>query len=91
VHDNELDDQKERPMGLDNPLHIVILLGVLVMLFGAKRLPEMGRGLGNGLREFRDSLSGRSADRQGRAASSSLESAVSSSHDARAEFQKSTT
>ena len=43
-------------MGLDNPLHIAFLLIVLLMVFGAKRLPEMGRSLGNGMRGFRDSL-----------------------------------
>jgi sec-independent protein translocase protein TatA len=37
----------------------LILLGlVALLLFGPKRLPEMGRGLGKGLREFKDSLSG---------------------------------
>jgi sec-independent protein translocase protein TatA len=37
----------------------LILLGVLALvLFGPKRLPEMGRGLGKGMREFKDSISG---------------------------------
>jgi sec-independent protein translocase protein TatA len=45
-------------MGLDNPIHIAFLLIVLLMVFGAKRLPEMGRSLGSGMRGFRDSLSG---------------------------------
>lgn len=37
----------------------LILLGLLALiLFGPKRLPEMGRGLGRGMREFKDSLSG---------------------------------
>jgi len=45
-------------MGLENPLHIIFLLAVLLMLFGAKRLPEMGRGLGQGMRGFKDALSG---------------------------------
>jgi sec-independent protein translocase protein TatA len=46
-------------LGLENPLHILIVLVVVLLLFGAKRLPEMGRGLGSGLREFRDSITGR--------------------------------
>ena len=46
-------------MGLENPLHIAILLVILLLLFGAKRLPEMGRGLGEGIRSFRDGISGR--------------------------------
>ena len=45
-------------MGLDNPLHIAFLLVILLLVFGAKRLPEMGQSLGAGLRGFKDSLSG---------------------------------
>lgn len=43
-------------MGLDNPIHIAFLLIVLLLVFGAKRLPEMGKSLGDGMRGFRDSL-----------------------------------
>jgi sec-independent protein translocase protein TatA len=45
-------------MGLDNPLHIAFLLILLLVVFGAKRLPEMGRSLGSGMRGFKDALSG---------------------------------
>jgi len=45
-------------MGLDNPLHIAFLLVLLLLVFGAKRLPEMGRSIGSGMRGFRDGLSG---------------------------------
>jgi sec-independent protein translocase protein TatA len=45
-------------MGLDNPIHIAFLLVILLLVFGAKRLPEMGQSLGSGLRGFKDSLSG---------------------------------
>jgi sec-independent protein translocase protein TatA len=45
-------------MGLDNPLHIAFLVVLLLLLFGAKRLPEIGRSLGSGMREFKDSISG---------------------------------
>jgi sec-independent protein translocase protein TatA len=45
-------------MGLDNPIHIAFLLVLLLLVFGAKRLPEMGHSLGSGLRGFRDALSG---------------------------------
>jgi sec-independent protein translocase protein TatA len=48
-------------MGLDNPIHILFLLILLLLVFGAKRLPEMGRSLGTGLRGFRDSLNGAGA------------------------------
>jgi sec-independent protein translocase protein TatA len=45
-------------MGLDNPLHIAFLLLLLLLVFGAKRLPEMGHSLGAGLRGFKESISG---------------------------------
>jgi sec-independent protein translocase protein TatA len=45
-------------LGLENPFHILLLLVVVLLVFGAKRLPEVGRGLGHGLREFRGSLAG---------------------------------
>ena len=38
---------------------IVILLVVVLLLFGPNRLPEMGRSLGKGLREFKDSVTGK--------------------------------
>ena len=40
------------------PLEIVLLLVLALLLFGAKRLPEIGRSLGSGMREFKDSVSG---------------------------------
>jgi sec-independent protein translocase protein TatA len=45
-------------MGLDSPLHIILLLAIVLLIFGAKRLPEIGRSLGEGMRGFKDSLSG---------------------------------
>ncbi len=41
---------------------ILILLIVALLVFGPKRLPEMGRSLGRGLREFKDSVTGRERD-----------------------------
>ena len=43
-------------MGLENPLHLLIILVVVLMVFGAKKLPEMGRSLGEGMRGFRDGI-----------------------------------
>jgi len=40
------------------PMEIVGLLILALLLFGAKRLPEIGRSLGSGMREFKDSVSG---------------------------------
>lgn len=44
-------------VGLASPTHIALLLVVLLLVFGAKRLPELGRSLGSGMREFKHSLS----------------------------------
>ncbi|MGD1049882.1 MAG: twin-arginine translocase TatA/TatE family subunit [Solirubrobacteraceae bacterium] len=45
-------------MGLENPVHILILLVVVLLVFGARRLPELGHSLGSGMRGFKDALSG---------------------------------
>jgi sec-independent protein translocase protein TatA len=45
------------PFGISLP-ELIILLVVLLLVFGAKRLPEMGRSLGKDMREFKDSVSG---------------------------------
>lgn len=45
-------------MGLDNPLHLMFLLIVLLLVFGAKRLPELGHSLGTGLRGFKEAIGG---------------------------------
>jgi len=44
--------------GLTSPTHIILILLLALLLFGAKRLPEIGRSLGVGMREFKDSISG---------------------------------
>jgi sec-independent protein translocase protein TatA len=49
-------------LGLDNPIHILFLLVIVLLVFGAKRLPEMGRSLGSGLRGFKESISGEESD-----------------------------
>ena len=41
---------------------ILILLLVVLLVFGPKRLPEMGRSLGKGMREFKESISGKDDD-----------------------------
>jgi len=45
-------------MNMPGPLEIVVILVVVLLLFGAKRLPEIGRALGEGIREFKKSISG---------------------------------
>jgi sec-independent protein translocase protein TatA len=48
-------------IGWTNPTHLVLLLLIALCLFGAKRLPEIGRSLGSGMREFKDSVSNQTA------------------------------
>ena len=43
-------------------MELVIVLLVALLVFGPKRLPEMGRSLGRGMREFKDSISGKDDD-----------------------------
>ncbi len=43
-------------MGLSNPLHIAVLGLIILLIFGARRLPELGRSLGSGIKEFKGSL-----------------------------------
>jgi sec-independent protein translocase protein TatA len=45
-------------LGLDNPIHLAFILVLLLLVFGAKRLPEMGKSLGSGVRGFKESISG---------------------------------
>lgn len=45
-------------MGLSQPTHLIALFLIALLLFGARRLPEIGRSLGLGMREFKDSVSG---------------------------------
>ena len=44
--------------GWTSPTHLIALLLIALLLFGARRLPEIGRSLGSGMREFKDSVSG---------------------------------
>ena len=46
-------------MGAISPIHILIVLIVLIVLFGATRLPKLGKDLGEGMRGFKDGLTGK--------------------------------
>jgi sec-independent protein translocase protein TatA len=67
-------------LGLDNPVHLAFILVLLLLVFGAKRLPEMGKSLGSGLRGFKESLSS-----DGDASAISEHSAVADAQPAHAE------
>jgi TatA/E family protein of Tat protein translocase len=46
------------PMGLENPVHLIFIGIVALLVLGPRRLPELARALGHGLREFREAMSG---------------------------------
>jgi sec-independent protein translocase protein TatA len=48
--------------GMLQPTHLIILLAIALIVLGPKRLPDAGRALGQGLREFKASIGGESPD-----------------------------
>jgi sec-independent protein translocase protein TatA len=44
--------------GLENPAHLLFIAVIALIVLGPKRLPEVGRSLGSGLRNFKESISG---------------------------------
>jgi sec-independent protein translocase protein TatA len=44
------------------PMELIIILAIALIVLGPKKLPEVGRSVGRGMREFKDSLSGDSRD-----------------------------
>ena len=51
-------------MSMPGPFEILVILLVILLLFGGKKLPEVGRALGEGIREFKKALSGDSGSDQ---------------------------
>jgi sec-independent protein translocase protein TatA len=48
--------------GLLQPTHLILLLAIALLIFGPRKLPELGQGLGKGIRGFKDALRGVSED-----------------------------
>ena len=46
-------------MSMPGPLELLVILLVILLLFGGKRLPEIGRALGEGIKEFRKAIEGK--------------------------------
>jgi sec-independent protein translocase protein TatA len=44
--------------GLFQPVHLIFILVIVLIIFGPGKLPDLGRGLGKGIREFKDALKG---------------------------------
>lgn len=45
--------------GLESPMHLLVVLIIAVLVLGPKKLPEAARGLGSGIRQFKDSIEGK--------------------------------
>lgn len=42
--------------GIFQPMHLLVIMGIALLAFGPKKLPELGKGIGDGIRSFRSSL-----------------------------------
>ena len=51
--------------GLLQPTHLLVLLMIILIVFGPRKLPELGQGLGKGIRGFKDSLRGIAEEAEG--------------------------
>jgi sec-independent protein translocase protein TatA len=50
--------------GLFQPMHLLVILVVGLFVFGPKKLPELGKGLAEGIRGFKDAMNGNSTDKE---------------------------
>jgi sec-independent protein translocase protein TatA len=48
--------------GIFQPMHLLVILFIALLVFGPKKLPELGRGLGDGIRSFKDSMRNETRD-----------------------------
>ena len=53
--------------GLASPSHLILVLVLVLLLFGAKRIPELAKGLGTGLKELREGISAGDGDKVAKA------------------------
>jgi sec-independent protein translocase protein TatA len=42
--------------GLFQPMHLLVILGITLLMFGPKKLPELGKGIGEGIRGFKSAM-----------------------------------
>jgi sec-independent protein translocase protein TatA len=49
--------------GLFQPMHLLIIAGIALLILGPKKLPELGKGLGDGIRGFKAAMSGNEDDK----------------------------
>ena len=51
--------------GLFQPMHLLVIVGIALLIFGPKKLPELGKGLGEGIRGFKSAVSGEETSAKG--------------------------
>jgi sec-independent protein translocase protein TatA len=44
--------------GLFQPMHLLVIFGIALLVFGPKKLPELGKGIGDGIRGFKSAMKG---------------------------------
>jgi sec-independent protein translocase protein TatA len=44
--------------GIFQPMHLLVIVGIALLVFGPKKLPELGKGIGEGIRGFKSAISG---------------------------------
>ncbi len=49
-------------MGKIGPLEIVLILAIVLLIFGGKKIPELMRGMGRGIKEFKDGVNGKEGE-----------------------------
>jgi sec-independent protein translocase protein TatA len=54
--------EKKHIMGKIGPTEIILILAIILLLFGGKKIPELMRGLGRGVKEFKDASKGESSE-----------------------------
>jgi len=47
--------------GLFQPMHLLVIFGIALLVFGPKKLPELGKGIGEGIRGFKAAIGGEKA------------------------------
>ena len=45
--------------GLFQPMHVIFVFGIALLIFGPKKLPELGKGIGEGIRGFKSAMAGK--------------------------------
>jgi len=61
--------------GIFQPMHLLVIVGLALLMFGPKKLPELGKGIGEGIRGFKSAINDRAdaaqpsqpADKEGQA------------------------